>query len=391
MKLLVISHTPHYMEGGTPVGWGATVREIDHLATIFDEVTHVAPLYAEEAPQSSLAYQNSRVQLRTVRPAGGERVRDKLSILSVLPQYFSTILTELKTADVVHVRCPANIGLIAVLMLCVVTRARLRWIKYAGNWQPDGKEAMSYTVQRWLLRQRFHRGVVTVNGNWPQQENHVHTFYNPCLTARELAEGQAAAASKQLSLPLRIVYVGRLENAKGVNRILQIASQLSEQRVPFLIDLVGDGPERHVYEKIVKEQELADYINFHGWLPRDDVGSLYAQAHFMLFPSNSEGWPKVLSEAMAYGVVPISSDVSSIPQYLKTFNTGKTLAPTDVEGFTKAVKWYAEHPQVWAAESQNGVDGARSFSYAYYLDAVRSLLKLEGEYVYEPNGVASFQ
>ena len=43
------------------------------------------------------------------------------------------------------------------------------------------------------------------------------------------------------------------------------------------------------------------------------------QAYLMLFPSESEGWPKVLSEGKAYGVVPVTSDVSSIPQYLREF------------------------------------------------------------------------
>jgi hypothetical protein len=43
MRLLIISHTPHYHRDGEIVGWGATVREIDHLAALFESVVHIAP------------------------------------------------------------------------------------------------------------------------------------------------------------------------------------------------------------------------------------------------------------------------------------------------------------------------------------------------------------
>ena len=52
MKLLIISHTPHYMNGTQLKGWGATVREIDYLAELFDEIIHIAPLYTGKPPKA---------------------------------------------------------------------------------------------------------------------------------------------------------------------------------------------------------------------------------------------------------------------------------------------------------------------------------------------------
>ena len=97
----------------------------------------------------------------------------------------------------------------------------------------------------------------------------------------------------------------------------------------------------------------------------------------MLFPSSSsEGWPKVLSEAMAYGVVPVTSDISSIPQYLEEFKVGHAFNPDDLQGFVKVVIWYSEYLDQWKQESQNAVKVAHLFSYANYLESVRCLLKL---------------
>ena len=94
----------------------------------------------------------------------------------------SEIITELKTADVVHIRCPANISLLAVIVLFFISKPNFRWIKYAGNWSSYNNEAWSYKLQRWILQTRWHRGNVTVNGSWPGQPDFVKSFYNPCLT-----------------------------------------------------------------------------------------------------------------------------------------------------------------------------------------------------------------
>jgi hypothetical protein len=73
MKLLVVSHTEHYLKNGTVVGWGPTVREIDHLANLFDEIIHIAMLHTGPAPDSAIAYQSPRVKLCPVPVRWRER------------------------------------------------------------------------------------------------------------------------------------------------------------------------------------------------------------------------------------------------------------------------------------------------------------------------------
>ena len=44
LKLLVISHTPHYTDqDGRVVGWGPTLRELNYLTDLFEHVYHIAP------------------------------------------------------------------------------------------------------------------------------------------------------------------------------------------------------------------------------------------------------------------------------------------------------------------------------------------------------------
>lgn len=377
MKLLVISHTPHYFDGGTVKGWGATLREIDQLASLFDQVVHIAPLHHEPSPGSATPYLSERIEYVPVPPAGGSTLAAKLSILWHTPRYILTIMQQLSSADVVHIRAPANIALIAMILLALVRKPRKRWIKYAGNWKPEGREARSYTLQRWWLRRNFARAQVTVNGQWSDSPVHVHAFLNPCLTDDELLEGQQAAKGKQLSTPVRFVFVGRAERVKGLGHAIELVSLLTRDGHAVELDVIGDGPERRELERLANDLRVSEQVRFHGWKPRAEINEYYQSAHFILLPSrSSEGWPKVLSEAMAFGVVPLASDVSSIPQYLRQFGTGKAIPASSATALYVAVLGYLDQPALWKRESDNAVDSASNFSYATYLSAVRELLDL---------------
>ena len=397
MNLLIVSHTPHYRRDKELVGWGATVREIDQLGEIFDRVVHVAPLLNEKAPASAVPYTSRRVRMKPVRAAGGSGVRNKLSILTAIPGYLHAMLSELRKADVVHVRCPANISLIALMLLSLLPYPRKRWIKYAGNWKPEGREAFSYRFQRWWLRTGFHRGVVTVNGEWPNQPSFVHTFLNPCLNHEELLDGRRLNGARELETPVRLMFAGQLETTKGVGRTLMILARLKGLGVDATLDLVGDGKEKPKFEQLACSLGVKQQVRFLGWQPRSSMGHLYSCAHFILLPSNSEGWPKVLSEAMAFGVVPLASNVSSIPQYLDRFESGKSLDPKNTASFADAIESYLEHPEQWKRESENGQRAAELFGYDNYLKAVQKLLRLPAanravsqarSEVFQPNRVA---
>ncbi len=374
-KLLVISHTPHYRAGDRVAGWGATVRELDHLAMLFDTLVHVAPLYAEAAPASALPYAAPNVRLHAVAPAGGDHLADKLGIVRRAPSYRRAIDAELADATAVHVRCPANISLIALLHLLRRRPARPSWFKYAGNWLPDGPDPWSYRLQRRLLLSGRHEGVVTVNGRWPDQPAFVYSFHNPSLTQAEIVAGGRAAQHKTLAAPLSLLFVGRLEAAKGTGRALEIAAELAARGVDFRFDFVGDGPERAAYEAWADAHGLAERVCFHSWQPRPALAAFYGRAHFFVLPSASEGWPKVLSEAMAYGTVVVASAVSSIPQILEQTGAGTAVAVDDVAGFADAICGYVQAPARWQAASLAGAAAAPWFSYDTYLKRVQALFE----------------
>ena len=367
----------HYHRDGEVVGWGPTVQEIDSLTTLFQHVDHIACFYSESAPASALPYTSGKVGLIPVRPTGGPRFADKLRIISSFPSYARTILRALSKADVVHVRCPANICLLAIVLLGLRRKPKLRWVKYATSWRSNGEESLASTFQRWWLRKGMHRGIVTVNGHWPPQPPHVRSFLNPCLTSAELEAGRVKASKKELCRPLRLLFVGRLEHEKGVGICLEVIAELRNRGVDIHLNIIGEGESRPEFEQKAKSLCLLPHVNFVGGMPRTELAQFYADAHFVLLPTNfKEGWPKVLSEGMAYGAVPLSSEVSCIPEFLQEFETGRSFAFDDVAAFSDAIVEYWRTPALWKQESARALEAAKRFTYDNYLEAVKNILKL---------------
>ena len=375
MKLLIVSHTPHYLRGDAVVGFGPTVREIDHLTRLFTSVVHLAPLHRQErAPASALPYRSSAVSLQPLPVTGGEGGLAKLGILLHAPAFLRTLRHELKSADAWHVRAPANVALLAMATFPLLP-ARPCWIKYAGNWHPGGPEAFSYTWQRrWLARPR-ELVAVTVNGRWPGDPPHLVAFRNPSFEADEIAA--AGTGPRRLPGPgevLELLFVGRLEEKKGAGRALEVLAGLRARGVAAHLVLVGDGPGRPIFENRAVELGVENASVFFGELPRPELIPLYHRAHFLLLPSrSSEGWPKVLSEAMAYGALPLAGAISSIPQILSEAGVGRSLPPGDIEGFVATLGEYLARPELFATESARAREVAADFTYDRHLAAIQEL------------------
>jgi len=378
MKLLIISNMSHYLRDGHVVGWGPTVEEINHLATLFDSVRHIGFMFDHEAPDSSLAYTQKNIELIPLPPSGGNTLSAKIGILRWMPLYIRTMLSELKKCDVVHLRCPANVPMLGLILLMFSRKPAIRWAKYAGNWSAGRDYPLFFRFQRWLLNTGLPLCEVTVNGTWPDQKAFIHTFNNPCLTEENLRIGSEIADQKEMAEPFRLIFVGAINQKKGAGRLLEIVKRLDQDCILFDLDILGDGPDRGNYEQYCREEGITDRVTFHGWVPKDKLSGFYESAHINILPSESEGWPKVLSEGMAYGVVPIASAVASIPQVLADTGAGFAISPyDDIGGYSGVISQLVGNPDQWKVCSRKAVAVADLFSYDDYLSAVKKLLHLD--------------
>lgn len=371
-RIVVVSHTEHWRDDdGSVVGFGATTRELDQLATLASELVHVAPLHPGSPPGMALPARASNLRLSLVPSAGGHGLAAKATALLTVPRWAWTINREISKADVVHVRCPAGISMVALSVLTLRRRPADRWVKYAGNWMPPQRDALTYRIQRRWLRSGVVRAAVTVNGRWPGQPSWVHAFDNPTLTDEELARGRRAAESMTAEPPWRVVFSGRLEREKGADIAVDTVLELRRRGLDVSLDLIGDGPLRPWVEDRIDESGGA--VRLHGWLRRDELEDLLSRGHVFVLPTRSEGFPKVVAEAMAFGCVPVTAPVSSIGQTLG--ETGGAVLVRPDGSWVEAVSGVLDGS--WQGLLRQGLGSVDRFSYSTYLERVRSMAEVD--------------
>lgn len=313
MTLTIISHTEHYLtDTGTIVGLGSTVTEINHLLHVFDTISHVAMLHEVSPPANALSYISDKIKFVPLPVVGGTSFKSKLDIINSFPNIIRIINSELRNSDYFQFRAPTGIGVFVIPFLMYFINNK-GWYKYAGNWkQPHAP--LAYSFQKWLLSHQSRP--VTINGVWKDQPEQCLSFENPCLTEEEVRIGRSSIDGRKFEYPLNFCFVGRLEAAKGLDLILNAFINLNETVKDKVgkIHIVGDGERLEYYKQKVSQNKLS--FVFHGLLARKDVQEIYKQSHVLLLPSASEGFPKVIAEAVNYGCIPIVSNVSSIGQYV---------------------------------------------------------------------------
>ena len=317
-KLVILSHTEHYRNGSNQiVGWGSTVNEINFLADYWEEVVHVGCFYADKAPSSALPYSKNTIRFEAIPPYGGKSLIDKIKIFAKIPKIIAVVYKNIKDATEVQLRLPTSMGLFLLpLFSFVFPRKYTFWVKYAGNWGQENPP-LSYRIQRWWLQQNFAKCKVTINGFWEKQPRHCLSFENPCLTEDQIAQGLQIAQRKTFAAPFVFTFVGRLEEAKGVSDCIDALRSIPIENIEK-VHFIGDGEKIGFYKD--KASFLGEKIIFHGFLESDKVHSILATSHFLLLPSKSEGFPKVIAEAACYGVVPVVSNVGSISHYINESN-----------------------------------------------------------------------
>lgn len=147
-----------------------------------------------------------------------------------------------------------------------------------------------------------------------------------------------ASITTDTTRPLKVVYVGRLEDRqKGVMRLPAIVAQASRQS-PVALEIVGDGPDRQKLQSALLAvcPDLA--VRFHGLLSKDETRTVLKKQDVLILPSTFEGYPIVVLEAMAEGVVPVVSLLTdTTDRQIKNGETGLLVEPTDTKEFALAL------------------------------------------------------
>ncbi len=156
---------------------------------------------------------------------------------------------------------------------------------------------------------------------------------------------------------------------KGYRHLLDGAALLERTKPGVHWILVGDGELRSELEAQARRLGLASHVHFTGW--RDDVAELLTLADVFVLPSESEGFGRVLVEAMAMGCPVVATNVGGIPDIVLDGETGLLVEPANPVAFAHAVRTLLDEPTRAARLGAAGRARAEStFSLGAHVDAV---------------------
>jgi len=134
-----------------------------------------------------------------------------------------------------------------------------------------------------------------------------------------------------------MLYVGRLDTEKNVALILRALAKVDPAVAPhFLIG--GKGFETKGLKELTQTLGLGDRVTFAGFVPDEDLPSLYNVADAFVIAGIAELQSLVTMEAMATGLPVIGVDAMALPELVHDQENGYSFPPGDADRLAQAIQ-----------------------------------------------------
>jgi glycosyltransferase involved in cell wall biosynthesis len=155
-----------------------------------------------------------------------------------------------------------------------------------------------------------------------------------------------------------LLFLARIEYQKGIHDLIRAMEILIKEKVDNItLHIVGDGPYLNDIKNEVAKFNLYSYIQFYGSVSeRERIKDFYSNADLFIFPThpNHEGFPRVLYEAMIFGVPILTTTVGSISYLMKDKYNCYEIQPSDPKGLADKLRLVISDYQNKAKIAING-------------------------------------
>ncbi len=359
IHFLVISPVIHKRDQSQYGGYTPYIREMNIWFRHVDKVRVIAPVSTMPPDALESMYDHPNLEIIEVPFLEFKGLRKSLVSTFYLPLVLWRIVSGMLWANHIHLRCPSNLGLLGTLVQ-VFFPSKTKTVKYANNWDWKSQQPFSYRLQQRILRNTVltHKANVLVYGDWKERSKNIVPFFTATYSKDHRLE--TPLRKLRADQPIRLIFVGTLTSNKRPLECLRSLQFLKNLGHQVVLDMFGDGSQRAELEAYIKKHHLSEEVKLWGKQSPVMVEEYFRKSHFLVFLSRSEGWPKVVAEAMWWGCLPITTDVSCVSQMVDMNRRGVIVLP-EAEEVKAAILQLVSRPARYHEMCKEAMEWSRAY------------------------------
>ena len=213
----------------------------------------------------------------------------------------------------------------------------------------------------------FRRGDVRVVTNGNRLRQHYHEPPGRAVISATILDREIASARRQrpANAPWRVLYVGYVRHEKGTDILVNAFSRVLDELPDAELEVVAGRDEAGRamaggFETALAALEKKGKVRFLGHRNfGPELFQCFADADVLVLPSRTEGTPRVLVEARAFGCPVIGTAVGGIPTSISDGVDGLLIPPEDATALADAILRLARDPALRERLVENGYSTAR--------------------------------
>lgn len=346
-------------------------KQMQALAELFETAVLYCPFGNYSTGMVATSYRSERIRFYPLPKVGGNRLADKLKLLSAIPAWYKAYRKANKEADIVYQRFPNNLNIPGAVYFRL--KKKPVFATYTGTWDDYANEPSSFRFQKWFLKKYF-RGPVAIYYKKDLPGEKFFKSYSPSYTDAEWHAETGFVEEKVSRLKERAPFVpvfvtaGALVKSKNQQFILDAFLQLYKEGYDFRLYIAGEGPLKECYRSFIEIHSLNDKIFLTGVLNEVQMKDLYRKADFVVQASLAEGFGKVPIEGFFFGVLPLLHEVNLASVITGNGERGFLFKADQPEQLASFIKNICRELTILSPMIENGRRYARGYTIDQWVD-----------------------
>ncbi len=222
------------------------------------------------------------------------------------------------------------------------------------NRDPKSRRVRLRTVGQLRAEQHDHQSLAgaVVGSRYMREHVVAHGFDPRRVHEAPLFVREANLTERVARAPREALFVGALLFGKGLDVLIDAMRLLARD---VTLRVIGEGPQRALFEARATERAVADRIRFEGSLRGAALDEAYARAACLVVPSRApETFALVGPEALVRGTPVVATRVGGVGEWLEDRVTGLSVPPNDPAALARAIDHVLSDPSLARALAAAG-------------------------------------